>query len=208
MPNPPSIHPTAIVDDGASIGAGTNVWHFCHVSSGSRIGEHCTLGQNVYVGEGVTIGNHVKIQNNVSVYSAVTVEDEVFLGPSCVFTNDVNPRAEISHRDRFLSTVVRRGATIGANATIVCGHEIGRYAFIAAGAVVTSNVPAYALMAGVPAVQKGWMSRHGAALPPPDADGCMRCPISGWRYARDPSGTVFCVDWKETRPLPSVALAA
>lgn len=205
MSNPPSIHPTAIIDDTAIIGDGTKVWHFCHVSSEARIGRDCTLGQNVFVGTGVSIGNHVKIQNNVSVYAAVTVEDEVFLGPSCVFTNDPNPRAEISHRDRFLPTIIRRGATIGANATIICGHEIGRYAFVAAGAVVAGTVPPYALMVGIPAVQKGWMSRHGGRLPPPDTQGFMRCPVSGWRYACDASGTVSCVDWNEMQPLPSVS---
>jgi UDP-2-acetamido-3-amino-2,3-dideoxy-glucuronate N-acetyltransferase len=154
------VHPSAIVDDGAVIGAGTKVWHFVHVCAGAVIGEDCVLGQNVYVGPGVRIGRGVKIQNNVSVYEGVEIEDDVFLGPSCVFTNVKNPRA--ASRGDFEKTVIRRGATIGANATIVCGGSIGRYAFVAAGAVVTrKDVPDYALVMGVPATQIGWVDEEG-----------------------------------------------
>ena len=196
------IHPSAIIDDGATIGHGTKVWHFCHVSSGARIGSNCTLGQNVFIAPNVRIGDNVKIQNNVSVYEGVELEDDVFCGPACVFTNVTNPRAQISRRGSYATTKVRRGATLGANATIVCGSTIGRYAFIAAGAVVTRDtIPDYALMMGVPAVQKGWMSRHGHRLPAPDVDGIMRCPESGWRYREVESGVVRCLDRDEEAPL-------
>jgi UDP-2-acetamido-3-amino-2,3-dideoxy-glucuronate N-acetyltransferase len=160
-----AIHPSAIVDAGARLGAGTRVWHFAHVCAGARIGAGCSLGQNVFVGNDVLIGDRVKVQNNVSVYDAVTIEDEVFCGPSMVFTNVYNPRAALVRKDEYRRTLVRRGATIGANATIVCGVTIGAYAFIAAGAVVNRDVPDFALMAGVPARQLGWMSRHGERLP-------------------------------------------
>jgi UDP-2-acetamido-3-amino-2,3-dideoxy-glucuronate N-acetyltransferase len=196
------IHPTAIVDEGAAIGVGTSIWHFCHVSSGARVGSGCTLGQNVFIGRGVSIGNDVKIQNNVSVYEGVELEDEVFCGPSCVFTNVPNPRSEVSRRGQYARTLVRRGATICANATIVCGSTIGRYAFIGAGAVVTrGDVPDYALMLGVPATQKGWMSRHGHQLHGPDADAIMRCPESGWRYRETAPGVMRCLDHDEDAPL-------
>jgi UDP-2-acetamido-3-amino-2,3-dideoxy-glucuronate N-acetyltransferase len=170
-------HPSAIVDEGARIGAGTRIWHWTHVSSGAAIGGNCSLGQNVYVARTAVIGNRVKIQNNVSVYDGVVLEDGVFCGPSCVFTNVSNPRAEIVRKSEYRRTLVRRGATIGANATIVCGNELGAYCFIAAGAVVTSAVPPFALMAGVPARRIGWMSRAGARLGPD-----LVCPISGARY--------------------------
>ena len=160
-----AIHPSAIVDPGATLGAGTRVWHFAHVCGGARIGAACSLGQNVFVGNDVRIGDKVKIQNNVSVYDAVTIEDEVFCGPSMVFTNVYNPRAAVVRKDAYRRTLVRRGATIGANATIVCGITVGEYAFIAAGAVVNRDVPDFALMAGVPARQIGWMSRFGERLP-------------------------------------------
>jgi UDP-2-acetamido-3-amino-2,3-dideoxy-glucuronate N-acetyltransferase len=176
------VHPSTFVDEGASVGPGTRVWHFCHVMSGARIGAGCTLGQGVFVGSGVVVGDRVKVQNHVSLYDGVVVEDDVFLGPSCVFTNVTHPRAEVSRRDRFEPTRVGRGATIGANATIVCGTTIGSYAFVAAGAVVTRDVPAYALVMGVPARQAGWVSRRGVALPPPDDAGVMRCPESGEAY--------------------------
>jgi UDP-2-acetamido-3-amino-2,3-dideoxy-glucuronate N-acetyltransferase len=196
------IHPSAIIDDDVSIGEGTRVWHFCHVSNGARIGDHCTVGQNVFVAPAVRIGNNVKIQNNVSVYEGVELDDDVFCGPSCVFTNVSNPRSQISRRGSYAQTKVGRGATIGANATILCGTTIGRYAFIAAGAVVSKgNVPDYALMVGVPARQNGWMSRHGHRLPSPDADGVMLCPESGWRYREVEPGVVRCLDRDEDVPL-------
>jgi len=171
------VHESAYIDAGVSIGSGTKVWHFSHVLSGSRIGADCTLGQNVVVGPDVTVGDRCRIQNNVSVYAGVTLEDGVFCGPSCVFTNVNNPRAEVSRKDEFRPTLVRRGATIGANATVVCGHEIGEYAFIAAGAVVTDDVAAHALMAGVPARRIGWMSHEGERL---GED--LVCPRSGRKY--------------------------
>ena len=195
-------HSSACVDEGASIGAGTRIWHFSHISSGARIGSGCTLGQNVFVAAGVRIGNNVKIQNNVSVYEGVELEDDVFCGPSCVFTNIANPRSQISRRGEYVTTKVRRGATIGANATIVCGASIGRYAFIAAGAVISKGeVPDYALMIGVPARRSGWASRHGHRLPSPDGSGIMRCPESGWRYREIEVGVVRCLDRDEEMPL-------
>jgi UDP-2-acetamido-3-amino-2,3-dideoxy-glucuronate N-acetyltransferase len=171
------IHESAYVDDPATIGEGTVIWHFCHVLAGSRIGRNCSIGQNVMIGPRVTIGNGCKIQNNVSIYEGVTLDDDVFCGPSCVFTNVINPRAAVPRKTEFRQTFVRRGATIGANATIMCGHELGEYCFIAAGAVVTKDVPAFALMAGVPARRIGWMSRHGVRLGPD-----LVCPQSGERY--------------------------
>jgi len=194
-------HPTAVIDEPCSIGAGTKIWHFCHVMRHAQIGEDCILGQNVFVATDVVIGNNVKIQNNVSVYTGVILEDDVFCGPSCVFTNVLNPRSQINRRNRYAQTVVRRGTTIGANATIVCGATIGRYAFIGAGAVVRGDVPDYALMLGVPAVRKGWMSRHGHWLKHPDADGVMICPESGWRYQEREPGVLRCLDWPEEKSL-------
>ncbi|MDQ1923290.1 acyltransferase [Massilia pseudoviolaceinigra] len=177
------IEASAIVDPGATLGAGTRVWHFAHVCGGARIGAGCSLGQNVFVGNDVLIGDRVRIQNNVSVYDAVTIEDEVFCGPSMVFTNVWNPRAAIVRKDAYRRTLVRRGASIGANATIVCGVTIGRYAFIGAGAVVTRDVPDYALMVGVPARQTGWIGRHGERLAlPMGQDGEATCPHTGERY--------------------------
>ena len=177
------IHPSAIVDDGASLGEGTRVWHFAHVCGGARIGAGCSLGQNVFVSNDVQVGARVKIQNNVSVYDAVTIEDDVFCGPSMVFTNVYNPRAAVVRKDQYRRTLVRRGATIGANATIVCGVIIGEYAFIAAGAVVNRDVLPFALMAGVPARQIGWMSRHGERLALGVAgNGRAACPHSGDVY--------------------------
>ena len=157
-------HPSAIIDEGAQIGAGTRLWHWVHVSAHAKIGQHCTLGQNVYIGNDVSIGNNVKIQNNVSVYDAVTLQDDVFCGPSMVFTNVYNPRAAVIRKDEYRPTLVKQGATLGANCTIVCGITIGEFAFVGAGAVVNKDVPAYALMVGVPARQIGWMSEFGEQL--------------------------------------------
>lgn len=197
------VHPSAYIDEPCEIGAGTRVWHFCHVMQGARIGRQCVLGQNVFIASGVSIGTNVKIQNNVSVYTGVELEDDVFCGPSCVFTNVINPRSQIARRDSYIRTLVRRGATIGANATIVCGVTIGRYAFVGAGAVVRSNVPDYALMVGVLAVHRGWMSRHGHRLAHSDPDGIMICPESGWRYREIEPRVLRCLDWPEDEPLPA-----
>jgi len=178
-----NVHASAIVDDGARIGPGTRIWHWVHVSAGARIGRGCSLGQNVYVGNRVVIGDHVKIQNNVSVYDNVTIEDGVFCGPSMVFTNVYNPRSEISRKDEYRDTLIKRGATLGANCTIVCGVTVGAYAFVGAGAVINRDVPDFALMLGVPARQAGWMSRHGERLALPlIGDGEATCPHTGERY--------------------------
>ena len=186
-------HQSAIVDDGAVLGEGTKVWHFAHVSAGARIGADCSLGQGVFVGNDVLIGDGVRIQNNVSVYDAVTLEDEVFCGPSMVFTNVLNPRSAVPRKHEYRRTVVRRGATLGANCTVVCGHEIGAYAFVAAGAVVTHDVPAYALVAGVPARRIGWMSRHGERLAlPVSGAGEASCPATGERYRLDGDTVAPC----------------
>jgi len=171
----PFVHESAYVDDGAVIGADTKVWHFCHVMGGAVIGDRCSLGQNVVVMNGTRIGNNVKIQNNVSIYEGVTLEDDVFCGPSMVFTNVINPRSHVSRKNEYRPTLVRRGASIGANATIVCGSTLGEYAFIGAGAVVARDVPAYALMVGVPARQIGWMCQCGERLPKGDAPVCIAC---------------------------------
>lgn len=177
------VHPTAIVDDGASIGDDTRIWHWVHVSSKAVIGSKCSLGQNVYVGNRVRIGNNVKIQNNVSVYDNVTLEDDVFCGPSMVFTNVYNPRSAVTRKDEYRDTLVKRGATLGANCTIVCGVTIGENAFVGAGCVINRDVPAFALMVGVPGRQVGWMSRHGERLELPlSGDGEAVCPHTGDRY--------------------------
>ena len=175
------VHETAVIDAGCKIGSGTHIWHFSHIMSDCVIGERCNLGQNVFVGRGVILGNNVKVQNNVSLYSGVTCGDDVFLGPSMVFTNVVNPRSSVNRRAEYVRTCVGRGATIGANATIVCGHDIGEYAFVGAGAVVTKAVPAFALMVGNPARQIGWMSRRGCQLHF-DENGIAVCPETGERY--------------------------
>ena len=178
-----TIHPSAIVDEGAVLGDGCRVWHFVHISGRARIGQRCSFGQNVFVGNDVAIGDNVKIQNNVSVYDAVTLEDDVFCGPSMVFTNVYNPRAAVSRKDEYRRTQVRRGATLGANCTIVCGTTIGRHAFVGAGAVVNRDVPDFALMVGVPARLAGWMSRFGERLDLPlQGEGEAVCPHTGDRY--------------------------
>lgn len=177
------VHGSAIVDEGAQIGPASRIWHFVHVSPGARIGEGCSLGQNVYVGNDVLIGNNVKVQNNVAVYDGVTLEDDVFCGPSMVFTNVYNPRSAVSRKNEYRRTLVHRGATLGANCTIVCGHTVGRYAFIGAGAVVNRDVPDFALMVGVPARQLGWMSRFGNRLALPlSGQGEAVCAQTGDRY--------------------------
>lgn len=188
MTQPHFVHESAYVDDGVQIGEGTKIWHFSHILSGSRIGRNCTVGQNVVIGPLVTVGDTCKIQNNVSLYKGVTLEDGVFCGPSCVFTNVLNPRAEFERKDEFRETRVRRGATIGANATIVCGNELGAYCLIAAGAVVTKPVPAFALMAGVPARRIGWVSRAGEIL-----DETLVCRRTGERY-REQDDSLSVVD--------------
>ena len=178
-----TVHPSAIVDDGAILGPGCRVWHWVHISAGARIGASCSFGQGVYVGNDVLIGDQVKIQNNVSVYDAVTLEDDVFCGPSMVFTNVYNPRSAVVRKDQYRHTLVKRGATLGANCTIVCGSTVGEHAFVAAGAVVSRDVKAYALVAGVPARQIGWMSRHGERLAlPMRGNDEASCPATGERY--------------------------
>ena len=188
-----SVHPSAIVDPGAQLGEGTRVWHFAHVSAGARIGRGCSLGQGVYVGNDVHIGHNVKIQNNVSVYDAVTLEDDVFCGPSMVFTNVHNPRSAVVRKNEYRRTLVKRGATLGANCTIVCGTTVGEYAFVGAGAVVSRDVPAFALVVGVPAQRIGWMSRHGERLPlPVSGQGQAACPATGERYRLDGHTLSLC----------------
>ena len=174
-------HPTAVIDEGCTIGKGTRIWHFSHIMPGCVLGENCNIGQNVVISPQVVLGNNVKVQNNVSIYTGVECEDDVFLGPSMVFTNVINPRSAVNRRGEYLRTLVKTGASIGANATIVCGHDIGRFAFIGAGAVVTKEVPDYALVVGNPARQTGWMSEFGHKLKF-DASGEASCPESGQRY--------------------------
>lgn len=195
------VHESAYVDEGAEIGKGTKIWHFSHVMKNARVGERCVVGQNVNVDGGTVIGNNVKIQNNVSVYTGAVIEDDVFLGPSCVLTNVTNPRSQVNRHSLYEATRLKRGCTIGANATIVCGVTVGRYAFVAAGSVVTKNVPDFALVMGNPARQVGWMSRHGHRLEA--VDGILVCPESGFRYQEIEPGVVRCLDLGEEEPLPA-----
>lgn len=196
------VHESSYIDQGTEIGAGTKIWHFCHVMSGAKIGERCSFGQNCVVSPRVVIGANVKVQNNVSIYEGTIIEDDVFLGPSCVLTNVTNPRSQVIRKALYEKTVLHRGCSIGANATVVCGITIGRYAFVAAGAVVAKDVPDYALMVGVPARQKGWMSRHGHILKAADINGIMICPESGLRYQEHEPGLLRCLDLDEDSPLP------
>lgn len=196
------IHESAYIEEPCQIGAGTKIWHFCHILTGVKIGKNCIFGQNCHVANDVVIGNNVKVQNNVSVYTGTIIEDDVFLGPSCVLTNVTNPRSQVNRHSLYEKTLIRRGATIGANATVLCGITLGRYCFIAAGAVVTKDVPDYALIIGNPGRQKGWMSRHGHILQNPDAEGIMKCPESGFRYKEVETGVLRCLDLDEELPLP------
>lgn len=195
------IHESSFVDQPVSIGKGTKIWHFCHISKNTEIGNDCVFGQNVFVANDVKIGSRVKVQNNVSIYTGCELEDEVFLGPSCVLTNVTNPRSQVNRHSLYEKTLFRRGATVGANATITPGITLGRYCFIGAGAVVTSDVPDYALILGNPGKQKGWMSRHGHKLNHPDEGAMMVCPESKFRY-RLKDGVLRCLDLDEEEPLP------
>lgn len=195
-------HESAYVDSDVQIGDDTKIWHFCHVQSNAKIGRNCILGQNVNIANDVILGDNVKIQNNVAVYTGTTVESDVFLGPSCVLTNVTNPRSQIKRHSLYEKILIRRGATIGANATIVCGITIGRYAFVGAGAVVVKDVPDYGFVIGCPARFRGWMSRHGHILKDPDAEGIMVCPESGLRYKEIEPGVLRCLDLDEETPLP------
>ena len=181
-----SVHDTAVIDDGAKIGCGSRVWHWVHICGEAVIGKNCSLGQNVFVGNKVAIGNNVKVQNNVSIYDNVTLEDDVFCGPSMVFTNVYNPRSAVTRKDEYRDTLVKKGATLGANCTIICGVTVGKYAFVGAGAVINRNVPAYALMVGVPAKQIGWMSEYGERLDLPlSGHGEAKCNHTGRVYRLD-----------------------
>lgn len=195
------IHESAYVDAPCTIGAGSKIWHFAHVSAGATLGRGCVIGQNVFVGGGVTLGDNVKVQNNVAIYTGCEVEDDVFLGPSCVLTNVTNPRSQVVRQSLYETTRFRRGASVGANATIVCGITLGRYCFIAAGTVVTKDVPDYALVVGNPGRQQGWMSRHGHRLHL-DGQGEATCPESGFRYKLE-NETLRCLDLDEDAPLPA-----
>lgn len=194
------VHESSYIDKGVFLGAGTKVWHFSHFLKGTSCGENCSFGQNVMAGPNVKIGRNVKVQNNVAIYEGIEIEDDVFLGPSCVLTNVTNPRSQVVRRNLAEKTLLKKGCSIGANATIVCGVTIGRYAFIAAGAVVSSDVPDYALVQGVPGKRVGWMSRHGHKLN--ESEKVMTCPESGFRYAFHESGALRCLDLSEEDSLP------
>lgn len=197
-------HPTAVIDTGAEIGSGTKIWHFSHVFAGAVIGQRCSFGQNTMVSKGAIIGDNVKVQNNVAIYEGTTVEDDVFLGPSCVLTNVSNPRSQVVRQGLYEQTLLQRGATVGANATIVCGTTLGRYSFVAAGAVVTKSVPDYGMVAGVPGRRVGWMSRHGHRLDF-DESGVAVCPESKFRYeiyGTEVGEQVRCRDLDEEENLP------
>jgi UDP-2-acetamido-3-amino-2,3-dideoxy-glucuronate N-acetyltransferase len=196
------VHTSSYIDKPCEIGGGTKIWHFCHIQKNAKIGKKCILGQNVNIANDAVIGNNVKIQNNVSVYKGVEIEDDVFLGPSCVFTNVTNPRSQVNRQSLYEKTLIRRGVTIGANATILCGITIGRYAFIGAGTVVTKDVPDYAMIIGTPGKRTGWMSRHGVKLPDADKGGIMVCPESGLKYKELNKGIVRCLDLDEEEALP------
>lgn len=196
-------HDSAYVDLPCVIGEGTKIWHFCHIMKDVVIGQNCIFGQNCHVASGVTIGSNVKVQNNVSIYTGTIVEDDVFLGPSCVLTNVTNPRSQVNRHSLYEKTILKRGCSIGANATIVCGITIGRYAFIGAGSVVTQDVPDYALMIGVPARKHAWISRHGHRLIESSEKRILLCPESGYRYKEISPGIIKCMDLDEESPLPS-----
>jgi UDP-2-acetamido-3-amino-2,3-dideoxy-glucuronate N-acetyltransferase len=195
-------HPTAVVDNNVIIGAGSKIWHFAHICPGAQIGKNCIFGQNTMVANDVIIGSNVKVQNNVAIYTGTTIEDDVFLGPSCVLTNVTNPRSQVKRHSLYEKTLIRRGTTIGANATIVCGITLGRYSFIAAGAVVAKDVPDYAFIIGVPGRHKGWMSRHGHLLHFGEGTQAA-CPESGFRYLLE-NNAVRCLDLDEEAPLPEI----
>jgi UDP-2-acetamido-3-amino-2,3-dideoxy-glucuronate N-acetyltransferase len=197
------IHETAWVDSPCEVGEGTRIWHFSHVQTGAIIGKNCVLGQNVNIGDDVVVGDNVRIQNNVSVYTGVELENDVFLGPSCVFTNISNPRSQVNRKSVYERTLVKKGASVGANSTIVCGVTLGRYSFVGAGAVVTKDLPDYALVVGAPARQMGWMSRHGHPLKNPDKEGIMTCPESNLRYKLLNEYELICIDLDEDEPLPA-----
>jgi UDP-2-acetamido-3-amino-2,3-dideoxy-glucuronate N-acetyltransferase len=195
-------HESAFVDEPADIGDGTKIWHFCHIQSGAHIGSNCNFGQNCFVANDVKIGDNVKVQNNVSIYVGTTIEDDVFLGPSCVLTNVTNPRSQVNRHALYERTLLRRGCSIGANATIVCGVTIGRYAFVGAGSVVTRDVADYSLIVGVPGRRVGWMSRHGVPLRRTDIEDVLICPESGLRYRLSGTESLACLDLDEEAPLP------
>lgn len=195
------MHRSSFVDDGARVGHGSVVWHFSHIMAGAQVGSGCNIGQNVFIGDGVVIGDNVKIQNNVSIYNGVTIEDEVFLGPACVLTNVINPRAEVSRKSFYDKTLIKRGTTIGANSTILCGVELGCYCFVAAGSVVTKNINSYSLVMGNPARHCKWIGRQGLPLQKTDKDGILVCPETGYRYKISEQGAA-CLDLDEYSPLP------
>jgi UDP-2-acetamido-3-amino-2,3-dideoxy-glucuronate N-acetyltransferase len=201
LSNSLKIHPSAIVDEGSVVGEGTAIWHFSHVCAGAVIGKNCSLGQNVLVADKASLGNNVKVQNNVAIYGGITVEDDVFLGPSCVLTNVTNPRSQVSRKSLYEKTLIKRGATIGANATIVCGITLGRYCFIGAGTVVTKDIPDYGLVLGNPGKLSGYMSRHGHKLQFDDSNHAI-CPESNYRYKKADQ-QVRCLDLNEDEPLPT-----